>query len=120
MTIPVSPLPPLVGRERDSVFWGGASMPRLLGGAAWCSSAARRGSLAFVGRCYDLTETPPYGPWIELFGGYQPADGMPPPGRSAFLPVGPSRDPSRSHCGTASIINRPSTAQPIRSLRDDS
>ena len=20
-----------------------------------------------VGRCYDLTETPPYGPWRELF-----------------------------------------------------
>jgi DNA-binding CsgD family transcriptional regulator len=32
----------------------------------------------FVGRCYDLTETPPYGPWIELFGRYRQEDGMPP------------------------------------------
>ncbi len=31
-----------------------------------------------VGRCYDLTETPPYGPWVELFGRYQPTDDGPP------------------------------------------
>src|ERR671916_518380 len=29
--------------------------------------AEARGALVLVGRCYDLTETPPYGPWIEAF-----------------------------------------------------
>ena len=32
-----------------------------------------------VGRCYDLTETPPYGPWVELFRRYPHTDGMPLP-----------------------------------------
>ncbi len=32
-----------------------------------------QGALVLVGRCYDRTETPPYGPWLELFAHY-PAD----------------------------------------------
>ncbi|HEX5506056.1 MAG TPA: AAA family ATPase, partial [Thermomicrobiales bacterium] len=34
---------------------------------ALCAEAARRGALVLVGRCYDLSETPPYGPWAEAF-----------------------------------------------------
>jgi DNA-binding CsgD family transcriptional regulator len=30
-----------------------------------------------AGRCYDLTETPPYGPWIDLFARFLPSEGMP-------------------------------------------
>ncbi|MGI8856899.1 MAG: ATP-binding protein [Thermomicrobiales bacterium] len=44
---------------------------------ALCREASERGALVLVGRCYDLTETPPYGPWIELFGRYQPGNGSP-------------------------------------------
>jgi DNA-binding NarL/FixJ family response regulator len=43
-----------------------------------CREAAERDALVFVGRCYDLSETPPYGPWLELFARYQPEDGDPP------------------------------------------
>jgi DNA-binding CsgD family transcriptional regulator/tetratricopeptide (TPR) repeat protein len=43
-----------------------------------CRAAAERGALMFTGRCYDLTETPPYGPWLDLFARYRPADGLPP------------------------------------------
>ncbi len=43
-----------------------------------CRDAETRGTLVLVGRCYDLTETPPYGPWVELFGRYRQADEMPP------------------------------------------
>ena len=25
------------------------------------------GALTFIGGCYDLTTTPPYGPWLEIF-----------------------------------------------------
>ncbi|HET9015418.1 MAG TPA: AAA family ATPase [Thermomicrobiaceae bacterium] len=31
-----------------------------------CREASAAGALVLVGRCYDGTETPPYGPWVEL------------------------------------------------------
>jgi DNA-binding CsgD family transcriptional regulator len=46
---------------------------------AVCREATQQGALVLVGRCYDLTETPPYGPWIDLFSHYQPTDDLPPP-----------------------------------------
>jgi predicted ATPase len=86
---------PLVGRERElgllrdhlaSALAGHGSLV-LIGGEAGigktaladilCREAAEQGALALVGRCYDLTETPPYGPWVELFGAYAPEDGRP-------------------------------------------
>jgi hypothetical protein len=45
---------------------------------ALCRDAADQGALVLVGRCFDLAETPPYGPWVDLFARYQPAAGMPP------------------------------------------
>ncbi len=44
---------------------------------ALCREAQEQGALALVGRCYDLTETPPYGPWVELFGQYRPTGALP-------------------------------------------
>ncbi|HEY7909835.1 MAG TPA: AAA family ATPase, partial [Thermomicrobiales bacterium] len=34
--------------------------------------AARAGCVVLEGHCFDLAETPPYGPWIDLFARYQP------------------------------------------------
>lgn len=48
-----------------------------------CQEARAHDAVVLIGRCYDLTETPPYGPWIELFGQYQP-EGEFPPLPSAF------------------------------------
>src|SRR6478672_8801015 len=86
---------PLVGREReqaalhaalDAALAGRGSLV-LIGGEAgigktalaeWLlDGAAAQGALLFVGRCYDLAETPPYGPWAELFD-RAPADAAPP------------------------------------------
>ncbi len=82
--------PPLAGRERERAALGerlGAALAGrgglvLIGGEAGigktalaeaaCREAAARGALVLVGRCYDLTETPPYGPWTELFDGCPP------------------------------------------------
>lgn len=36
------------------------------------------GCLVLTGACYDLSVTPPYGPWIEALRGYQPSAGQPP------------------------------------------
>src|SRR5947209_14996583 len=98
MTIPslTGNPPPLVGRERelallrehlDAAVDGRGSLV-LIGGEAGigktalaetvCREATEQGALVLVGRCYDLTETPPYGPWVELFAQYRPTDGMPP------------------------------------------
>jgi predicted ATPase len=92
----ISQPPPLVGREGelaalrahlDAAIEGHGSLV-LIGGEAGigkttlaeavCQEATQRGVLVLVGRCYDLTETPPYGPWVELFGHYRTADGRPP------------------------------------------
>src|SRR4051794_23495475 len=83
--LPSAPASPLVGREREQAALRdalAAALTRrgslvLIGGEAgigktalaeWLlAEAAERGALALVGRCYDLSETPPYGPWAEVF-----------------------------------------------------
>jgi DNA-binding NarL/FixJ family response regulator len=88
--------PPLVGRERelavlhqnfDAAINGHGSLV-LIGGEAGvgktalanalCREATERGARVLVGRCYDLTDTPPYGPWLEVFEHYSASDGLPP------------------------------------------
>src|SRR5262245_17430433 len=91
------PTPPLVGREReqaalrealDAALTGHGSLV-LIGGEAGigktalaealCQEATERGALVLVGRCYDLSETPPYGPWLEVTARYPAAPpGLPP------------------------------------------
>ncbi len=39
--------------------------------------AEKRGCLLLTGGCYDLTTTPPYGPWIEAIRDYQPSESQP-------------------------------------------
>ncbi|MGH9173738.1 MAG: ATP-binding protein, partial [Vicinamibacterales bacterium] len=40
--------------------------------------ARQAGALVLAGHCYDLTATPPYGPWVELLSAYRPEAGLPP------------------------------------------
>ena len=40
--------------------------------------AEQRGCLVLAGGCYDLTTTPPYGPWTEITRGYPASDDLPP------------------------------------------
>ena len=87
--------PLLVGRERelatlraalDAALAGHGSLV-LIGGEAgigktalaeWLlAEAADQGALVLVGRCYDLVETPPYGPWREAFVRAPVGDGLP-------------------------------------------
>ncbi len=88
--------PLLVGRDRElsvlrdhlaAAFAGQVSL-MLIGGEAGigktalaealCREAAEQGGLVLVGRCYDLTKTPPYGPWIELFDHFHAAPDLSP------------------------------------------
>jgi DNA-binding CsgD family transcriptional regulator len=85
----------LVGRDREravlrqalAAALAGQGSLVLIGGEAGigktalaetvCREAADEGAIVLVGRCYDLTETPPYGPWVELFATCTPANGLP-------------------------------------------
>src|SRR3954470_17875527 len=80
---PTTP-PPLVGRdhelallhERLTAACGGRGSLVLISGeggvgktalvAVLCHEAADTGAHVLAGHCYDHTETPPYGPWIEI------------------------------------------------------
>jgi DNA-binding CsgD family transcriptional regulator len=91
-----TPAAPLVGREREQsvlrerfvgacaghgglvLIGGEAGIGKSALAEALCHEATKASALVLVGRCYDLTETPPYGPWADCFGRYQPTDTMPP------------------------------------------
>jgi len=78
-----SPPQPLVGREQELTVLrarlaeaiAGRGSLGLIGGEAGvgksaladalCREAALAGANVFVGQCYDRSETPPYGPWLE-------------------------------------------------------
>src|SRR5690242_564764 len=96
MSLPVPEVTqPLAGRERElatlrkrlAEALGGHGGLVLIGGEAGigktalaeavCREAEERGAQVLVGRCYDLTETPPYGPWVELFDRLRQTDGAP-------------------------------------------
>jgi DNA-binding CsgD family transcriptional regulator len=83
------PVPLLVGRAREQAALreelagavGGHGRLVLLGGEAGIGKttlardltgeAVARGARLLTGACYDLTNTPPYGPWLDLFAASQ-------------------------------------------------
>jgi DNA-binding NarL/FixJ family response regulator len=87
----------LVGRAQEQAILrddlaaavGGRGRLVLLGGEAGIGKtalaedlvrdASRRGIRVLIGHCYDLTNAPPYGPWLDLVADYQPASGLPSP-----------------------------------------
>lgn len=93
--VPSTSIPILVGRDREQALLRNAldGMLRgdgrlvLIGGEAgigksalvsWLTgTAARHGASILVGGCYDLTTTPPYGPWIEIASQYPVVAGGP-------------------------------------------
>ncbi len=95
-----APAPPeairLAGRERELALLrdklvaatGGTGGLALIGGEAGIGKttlavaalheAGQRGFIVLEGHCFDLAETPPYGPWIDLFAHYTPSRSSPP------------------------------------------
>ncbi|HEX5504280.1 MAG TPA: AAA family ATPase, partial [Thermomicrobiales bacterium] len=69
----------LAGHGRLVLVGGEAGIGKTALCEALCAEAADRGALVLVGRCYDLAETPPYGPWLAVTARY-PAEaaGLPP------------------------------------------
>ncbi|HEX5503827.1 MAG TPA: AAA family ATPase, partial [Thermomicrobiales bacterium] len=69
----------LVGRGSLVLIGGEAGIGKTALGEAALAEAIGQGALVLVGRCYDLSETPPYGPWVEAFARALGGDGPPPP-----------------------------------------
>ena len=55
------------GRGRLVLLGGEAGIGKTTLARDLAAAAAARGVRVLVGACYDLTNTPPYGPWIDLF-----------------------------------------------------
>src|SRR5215217_5592702 len=67
------------GRGQLVLLEGEAGVGKTTIAETLCREAADRGALALVGRCYDLSDTPAYGPWTDAFGDYQPEADLPSP-----------------------------------------
>ena len=86
-----SPRSPLVGRDHECTIAqarlaqaaAGRGCLVLISGEAGVGKTALAdllvheaedtGALALIGHCYDRTETPPYGPWLELLRSFRAA-----------------------------------------------
>ncbi|MDQ6602550.1 MAG: ATP-binding protein, partial [Chloroflexota bacterium] len=96
MSAPILSPPTLVGRESEftvlrarlAAATDGHGSLVLIGGEAGvgktalaealCAEAQQHGALVLVGRCYDLSETPPFGPWTEARCQFPPSSEGPP------------------------------------------
>ena len=67
----------LAGRGGLVLIGGEAGIGKTALAEALCREAADARRAVLIGRCFDLAETPPYGPWVELFRRYRPDDGTP-------------------------------------------
>jgi DNA-binding CsgD family transcriptional regulator len=68
----------LAGRGSLVLIGGEAGIGKTALAEALLIEAADHGALILAGRAYDLTETSPYGPWVDLFGRYLPTHDLPP------------------------------------------
>ena len=57
----------LAGRGRLVLLGGEAGIGKTTLARDLAAEAAARGVRVLTGACYDLTNTPPYGPWLDLF-----------------------------------------------------
>jgi hypothetical protein len=87
------------------------------------TEAAAQGVLVLVGRCYDLSETPPYGPWAEAMARAPRGDDLPAL-PAAVLP--PERDDGGALANQDAVMRRvlaylaaAATKQPLVILLDD-
>lgn len=61
----------LAGRGGLVILSGEAGIGKTTLAEDACREASSAGALVLAGHCYDRTETPPYGPWVELLEQYR-------------------------------------------------
>ncbi len=132
-----SAAPPLVGRDREldtlrnrfAVALTGQGSLALIGGEAGlgktalaealCHEAATRGALVLIGRCYDRSETSPYGPFLDLLRGYQPANGLPPAPFSQWRGAGDVASPAALYEQILGFFHAVASRRPLLLLLED-
>jgi len=67
----------LAGRGGTVLIGGEAGIGKTTLVGLLCRQALGRGALVLAGHCYDLTATPPYGPWLEMADQYPAGLGLP-------------------------------------------
>jgi DNA-binding CsgD family transcriptional regulator len=88
---------------------------------ALCAEARQHGALVLVGHCYDLSETPPYGPWTEARSQFPPVPGSP-PGSVPPLPDAfhtDARSPQQFVAEVCTFFAAAAARQPLLLLLDD-
>jgi DNA-binding CsgD family transcriptional regulator/tetratricopeptide (TPR) repeat protein len=73
----------ITGNGRLALIGGAAGIGKTTLVRDLMREARNRDMLVLAGHCYDLTNTPPYGPWLDLVAEYRPDDTSPLP-PSAF------------------------------------
>lgn len=130
---------PFVGRDREAALLraaldaalGGQGSTAVISGEAGigktrlaelvCHEAQQQEALVLAGRCYDLTETAPFAPWIELFSSYPAHTGLPDiPDRVARCEIG-GDVPNQAALFTAisTFLTRVGDVSPVVLLLDD-
>jgi DNA-binding CsgD family transcriptional regulator len=85
-----------------------------------CREASTTGALVLIGHCYDRTETPPYGPWVELFEQFGARSGHSPSLRGiAELSITGSRSQAALFGEVRDFIGALAREQPLVILLDD-
>ena len=128
---------PLVGRERELatlhdaltaalagrgglLFIGGvAGIGKTALAEALLTEARGWGALALVGRCYDRTETPPYGPFLDLLRDYEPTDTLPPPPFSTWRGTDPAGNEATFYDHVLTFFREVVVHNPLVLLLDD-
>src|ERR1700674_4273113 len=64
----------LAGHGSLTLIGGEAGIGKTALAEALSREASAQGALVLVGRSFDLAETAPYGPWLDLFAHYHPAE----------------------------------------------
>jgi len=99
------------GQGRLVLISGEAGIGKTTLLTAFATEVAARSVPVAIGRCHDLTDTPPYGPWHELFRHAARSAAFPPLPAAFAHPEGvgqvASRRLSSRHCATCSS-RRPS------------
>jgi DNA-binding CsgD family transcriptional regulator len=113
-------------RERLAAARTGTGRLTLIGGEAGvgktaltddlAAEAERHGFLVVRGRCYDLTETPPYGPWTEARSQLPPSPDLP-PFPDAFHTA--ARSPQQFFAEVRAFFAAAAARQPLLLLLDD-
>ncbi|MGN6562117.1 MAG: helix-turn-helix transcriptional regulator [Thermomicrobiales bacterium] len=79
----------IAGQGQVALIGGEAGIGKTALAEAIGRHAATCGALVLTGHCYDLNETPPYGPWLELLGQLRADDPTLPALRAALSPSAP-------------------------------